>query len=469
LETRLVDAEIANIPVNLFDDIANIPYNEVQAVDALSESLLFSGPWTVTSATNIWGIDPGDPGHFLAVTDLLLPFTALSGMGSPEDDWTAGLGQQLWGLIAAEAPVNGACAADGCLPIVPTSPITGLAGIDQGLWWSQILTGQEQFPLINNWFQVPLSDLVNGYTFGTNYPGYVDPSGTVYSLFGLSGTGPGDTMPWDGTTYYLNPSQVFENFFQSLMATPSTDGIAGATGTAIPGTGIELPTLTEVGQSFQALLASLVVAFDPWTPGSPLCVGDCAFVTDQGTDYPQLVQAISNLMPGNPIIDQWLAAYDGGTANVPTADQIQIAIQALQQGAWDFSNPSPPSDWSLGGLDLSTLAPQFEQLWTDLGVPTSTLDSTNAQVEETYNEFWALLGYPSSAASGASVDTMSPLFDPTSAAAAATDQSTALSTDLSTLLGGLDPAGLSADLSSLLANFGATLSADISSSLLSMF
>lgn len=60
LETRLVDAEsVLNIPVNLFDDIANIPYTELQGFNVLGDSLLFSGDWWVPSATNLWGTDPG--------------------------------------------------------------------------------------------------------------------------------------------------------------------------------------------------------------------------------------------------------------------------------------------------------------------------------------------------------------------------------------------------------------------------
>src|ERR1700761_7693747 len=64
IETRLVDAaSVLNIPVNLFEDILNIPYNEIQGIDVLSNSLFFSGDWWVPSATNLWGTDPGDLGH----------------------------------------------------------------------------------------------------------------------------------------------------------------------------------------------------------------------------------------------------------------------------------------------------------------------------------------------------------------------------------------------------------------------
>ena len=147
-ETRLVDSSIFNIPFNLLQDIVNIPYNEVQALDTLANSFFFTGNWFVVSATNLWGVDPGDPSHFMSVTDLLLPFPELSGLGAPATDFDAGLGQQLWGLAAAELPVNAACDAASCIPQVPTSPITGITSIDSLIWDADILTGQQQFPLI---------------------------------------------------------------------------------------------------------------------------------------------------------------------------------------------------------------------------------------------------------------------------------------------------------------------------------
>ena len=164
IETRLVDESIANIPYNLFQDILNVPYNEIQGLDTFADSEFMTGNWFVVSATNLWGVDPGDPSHFMSLVDLMLPFPALSGLGAPETDFDAGLGQQRGVAVAAELPVNGACDAASCIPQVPTPPITGITSIDSLIWDSQILSGQQEFPLIDNWFQVPIYDLLNGYT-----------------------------------------------------------------------------------------------------------------------------------------------------------------------------------------------------------------------------------------------------------------------------------------------------------------
>ncbi len=420
--TRLVDltSDLSNVPVNLFYDVMNIPYNEVQAIDSLAQSLFFAGPWAVGSSTNIWGEDPGDPGKFEALVNMLLPFPALSGMNSPEFDWngpTAGLGQQLVGFLNAEIPVSASCDAETCLPIVPTSPITGFTGLDSNLWWAEILTGQEKFPLFSNWFQ-PHPDLLTGHTFELNDPGIIDPSGSANSFWNLLGTNTVDgqnVMPWEGSTYTFDLSQPFQNFFTSLALPPATDGIGG--------TGIEFPTGLEVSQAFQALLASAIVAFDPVTAIAPLCNGTCS-----GLDYLSLVNDIANSSaPGttSPIIETWLQSVQDHTANLPTAEQIALEVAALQPGYWDFGNPSPDPSLSVGGFDPSTLAPQFQQLWTELGL------------------------YHASAADASSGLDLS-----------------ALSTDLTALLGvgGASDIGsqLSAEFSTLLADLGTTLPANLS-------
>jgi hypothetical protein len=430
MDARLVDSSIFNIPFNLFQDIVNIPYYEVQAMDALANSGFFTGNWFVVSATNLWGVDPGDPSHFMSVADVLFPFPELSGLGAPATDFDAGLGQQLWGFVAAELPVNGACAALDCLPMVPTSPITGITPIDQPIWTLQELTGAQQFPLINSWFQVPISDLQNGYTFDPSAPGSVDPSGPVVSGFGLEGTGADNAMPWAGDTFTLQPWVPVENFINSLMATPDPNGF-------------EFPTFTEIAQAFQAVVAAAILDFDPITPGSPFCPGDCSGLPEF-LNYPALVQDISNIMPGNPIIEQWLAAYADGAGvagvdyNGPTDAQIVNSINILQQGFWDFGNPSPPAG---SGPDFSQLTAFFHQLWTDLGFQPG--EGTAAAATE-----------------------------PAAALASSLDPSQ-LSSDLSALLSSLEPTQLSTDLSTLLEGFATSLSADLAttvpSNLLSLF
>ena len=111
-----------------------------------------------------------------------------------------------------------------------------------------------------------------------------------------------------------------------------------------------------------------MVAFDPLTPGSPFCPGECTIFTDANADYNDLVQAINQAWPGNETIETWLEAYDNGVANGPTEEQIQNAIHILQQGFWDFDNPNPPAG---SGPDFSATSEWFYNFWTSLGFDSS--------------------------------------------------------------------------------------------------
>jgi hypothetical protein len=352
-ETNLVDSSIFNIPFNLFQEIVNIPSSELDAVNYASESLFNSGPWFVVSATNLWGVDQGDPSHFMTVMNFLVPFEGLSGINAPETDFDGGLGQQLWGLVATTLPTNSACDAFDCLPVSPTSPITGIGGVDWFLHLDDILDGKQPFPLLENWFQTPLDQLWpsgGGFTWEPGAEGSYDPSGPAYTIFpNIPGTiGDGDAYPWSGETYTLQPWVPFENWINGLMADPDYSNF-------------QIPSFDEIGRDFQSLLAASAV-FTPFTPGSPFCPGDCSIITDNHLDYPDLIKDVGQLWPGNENIDAWLTAYDNGVANVPTADQIANSIQSLQQGFWDFGNPSSPD-----GPDYTDTIAQWHQFWTSLG------------------------------------------------------------------------------------------------------
>jgi hypothetical protein len=245
-EIRLTadSASTLNIPLNLIEAIANIPANEINAMNNLANSLFFTGTWWVGSPTNIWGIDPADPPKIQALAEIFAPFPAVS---KP-------LAEQLTILLAAELPVNAACGATTCPPFVPLQPITGIPPIDQIIHWALILTGLEPFPLLNNAFRVPLATLMSGYTFGP----VTDPAGPVAPGYGYPGTtGPDNQMPWANTTAKLDPFAPITSFITSLMEPP---------------TGIKIASPEEVITAFTNLFKALWVGFYPFVPGSPVCL-----------------------------------------------------------------------------------------------------------------------------------------------------------------------------------------------------
>ncbi|WIM89860.1 hypothetical protein PT015_10775 [Candidatus Mycobacterium wuenschmannii] len=363
IETSLVDSSIFNIPFNLLQEIVNIPNSEIGAIDYLSQSLFNSGPWFVVSATNLWGVDPGDPSKFIGGLGVLLPFPGLNGINEGMTDFNAGLGQQYWGLVATTLPTSGGCDATDCLPYTPTSPVTGINGIDSFIRLNDILTGRQEFPLFDNWFKTGLDDIFPSEGGGPSDFVFPDewttaPSGQVYEIFpNLPGTTldpeTGEYMyPWAGDNFTFQPWVPFQNWIEGLMEDPDYTG-----------GGFEFPSFDEIGRTLQSFTASLAM-FTPFTPGSPFCPGECEFVTDNNLDYPDLIRYIDQAWPGNDNITTWLEAYDNGVANVPTEEQIENSIRLLQQGFWSFGNPQPPAG---SGPDYTQTVADFRAFWESLG------------------------------------------------------------------------------------------------------
>lgn len=391
-----VGDSLLNIPLNLFQAIVNIPSTQLGALTILGNSLIYSGNWWSPSATNIWGEDPGDPGHFMGMIDFAIPFREISGQGSPEPgapgfDWDEaaaghlGLGQQLTLLADAEIPTSASSDADYSAPLLPSSEITGSAFLDHNLWFSAALSGMQPYPLFDNWFSVPLSDLMDGYTFptvinpsmGIGVDSEGNPDGSVPGdpVLGFAGTHPatpddianlpeGDAeamgihvvpgtddvvngngnpvhlMPWSNETFKLDLLYPFQNFFNSLQAPVDMNTYLS---------GFQIPTFDEIGRALQTLAAGMIIAFDPSSPGDPFCGSTCLA-------YPwatplALVSGLDKMWPGNPYLEHWLALANAdnplnayyGMANGPTPHQVDVndaVSQSLQQW-FDVGNASP--------------------------------------------------------------------------------------------------------------------------------
>jgi hypothetical protein len=370
----LASGDIVNVPINLFDDLANIPYNEIQGLNVFSDSLFFSGDWWVPSATNLWGTDPGDIGHYMGLIDMMIPIPQISGLDQPEIDptvdasGTAGLAQQLGLLAAAELPTSASCDAESCAPMTPPDVITGSTGFDRDIGFLESLTGQQSFGLFDNWFKVPLSELTSGnFTFNstTDPGGIIDPSPDagpsapdVENAFGFFGTTGGTSttageMPWAGTTFQLNLFGPLENFYNSLLATPSTSGVVG--------TGIEIPTSTSILEAFQNAVASSIVAFDPFVEGSPACPAFCDIPTN--LSQTALVQDVLAWDPSNTTIQQWLNQYPDNNA---TTGEVADSVALLQTGMYNLT----PTELATYDADLASINPELPYLFTNAGIVT---------------------------------------------------------------------------------------------------
>jgi hypothetical protein len=490
MQTRLVD--FTDVPINLFDDIANIPFNEVQGIDVFGNSLLFSGDWWVPSATNIWGTDPGDVGHYMGLLDMALPFAPqISGLDQPEIDTiadgngTAGLAQQIALLAAAELPTSSSCDAQTCAPMTPPEVITGNTGYDRDIGFFEALAGNAQnstgqpFDLFSDWLKVPLSDLTNGFTFTpADDPGLEDPSpdlgstGDVGSSLGfdgtggVDGTGTGDFMPWAGDTFQLNLFGPFEDFYNSLFTAP-TGGIDG--------TGVEIPTGTEVLDAFQNLTAGSIVAFDPYVAGSPACPGVCDLPADE--TQLGLLQSVLAWDPTNSTLSTYVGEFAANLENNATIDETNDAIALLQTGTYNFS----PAELAQVDTALGNINPELPILFTNDGIITDPAYEAYTGTGALTPEFG---GYDPNLVGTDLVtlfqDSLSSPTDPTLSADLTTLASDfsfpGNAANLADLLAGdpvaaaassTDPTGLSADFSSLLASLGATAGSDALSQSLS--
>jgi hypothetical protein len=371
MEAKLVDVGIDNIPVNLFDDILNIPYNELEGggLATMANSFLFTGTWWVPSSTNLWGIDPGDPTH-IALIDNFLPLTAFTeGFTNSAGVYEPGLNYELAGLLAAELPVSSSCDAVSCYPMTPPDVITGSTQFDRDIGFFDALMGKatdahgEPFGLFSNFFQVPIQDLINGYTFGSNDPGIVNPGGAVQPTDGWGtsgnpfegGTGPGNTMPWDGVDYHLNLLQPFQTLYDSLLQTPATDGVGG--------TGVQVPSLEGVMHTFENLEAGYIIDFDPYTAGSPACPAACDIPTQ--FQIPSLVADIAKMDPTNTTLSTWVAqdAINPALVNEPTTNEINASTALLQTGIYNL-DAKELADVDKG---LASINPELPALYTNAG------------------------------------------------------------------------------------------------------
>ena len=377
--------------------------------------------------------------------------------------------------------------------MTPPEVITGSTSIDRTIGFLNALTGQgsgENFGLFQNWFKVPIEDLINGHTFddatSPSGPAYADPA------FGflnddanpfVGGTvGDNDAMPWNGHTFYLNLFQPFQNYWEHLLQDPATDG-------DISGTGIQIPTLDEFGRSLQSVTASLIAAFTPYTAGSPACPAMC--------DIPESLttRALVDMLDpndSNPMIQAWLAGFDPGAEfpnNNATPDQVAASIALLQAGIFNLT----PEQLDGALAQLEEINPALPALAVNAGFLTDPgylafINEPGSAFESVYGGWNPALVLPG-ILDLFGIDTgstgVSELVDPASLDLSALfgafdlgslDLSAlggfdpaAMSLDLGELFSGFDPTGMSADFATLIEDLTAAWVPDLATSALSLF
>ncbi|AFM17671.1 hypothetical protein Mycch_2911 [Mycolicibacterium chubuense NBB4] len=247
---------VLNIPANLAIALANTPYNLLNAlgegnvalgsqpdggfsfqptydgvsltqhdVVGLGAALSYGGSWWLYSPTNILGTDAADPGKYEALTNVLVPFPALS----------VPLGNMFAAIAASQLPMDTGCTG------------TGPGACDHP---EAILGKSMDFRNIAALFSP------EGYTFPETRGGITCNSTGQCYVKDVNGA----EVPWSGQTVKLDPTTPFTSFYDSLTGTPDVSQIKPVT-----------PQL--LTSTFTSLSHGAATAFNPFVLGTqcPLC------------------------------------------------------------------------------------------------------------------------------------------------------------------------------------------------------
>lgn len=248
-----------NITANLLIALANAPYNFLNAVGAgnvslgsqpnsgfsfqpgydgislsqtkvvgLTANLNYAGNWWVYSPTNVLGTDAADIARYQALTNVAIPFPALS----------VPLGNALAAIVAALFPMNVGCTGTGlgaCPDVVAIlSKMFDLRHIAD-----MVLPAGYTFPEVKD----PITCDADGKC------NILDPNGPE--------------TPWSKQNVQLDLSAPFTIFYNSLTATPDFSAI-------------RFPSFQMVVDTVVGLAVGLNVAFNPFVLGTQC--GLCALL-----------------------------------------------------------------------------------------------------------------------------------------------------------------------------------------------
>ncbi|GJF14934.1 hypothetical protein NGTWS0302_37460 [Mycolicibacterium cyprinidarum] len=219
----LENPAMQNILPNLFNALMGIPRAYLDGLNDLSHALEVTGSWWVYTPTNVLGYDPADPPKITAVTNLMIPFKALSNPLGEHVSWWA----------KANLPMNAGCT--GTAPPACSDANAILSKMFLAPIWD--LNSGYQFPELNN----PVSDAEGAV--GEEIPGEEGPA-----------------VPWSGAAVQLNPMDATYSVINYLLAPPEQNKAAPI-------------TFAEVVQTISRLGAAVWEDFNPFVPGSYLWKG----------------------------------------------------------------------------------------------------------------------------------------------------------------------------------------------------
>lgn len=247
------------------------------SVVGLGRNLRYTGNWWVYSQTNILGTDPADPSRYQALTNVLVPFPALS----------VPLGNMVAAIAASQLPMDVGCTG------------TGPGACDHP---EAILSKMFDLRHVVALFSP------DGYTYPETRAGITcSADGQCYVK---DENGP--EVPWSGETVKLDPTAPFTNFYNSLTKTPDFSEIKPVTPQFVAG-------------SLTSLANGINTDFNPFVLGTQCTV--CAPFVPNPDNKP---------IPGPVFTDP-----DSSTATTLAADEKTAAPEATPETKTDEKADTP--------------------------------------------------------------------------------------------------------------------------------
>jgi hypothetical protein len=334
---------LQNIPYNLFADIVNIPYYESEAlqeyafalspggsvggvagwippgatvadggVDVINGQDYFAlggtGSWYMESVGNTWGWDDGNWPQVDGLVHFLLPF-----------QFTEGINEQVEGLLQAES-------IDG-------------AGVDCEFECANLLGNATVPGYLEQWFHVPLQDLLDGYTYPTVLADTVG-STSATGVINAGGTA-GEDVIWSGQNFTLDPTLGLDSIWTNLTSSPADDPI-------------QFPSLDSLLLNSELLTYLMNYDFNPFVEGSFIYWGAPTLYS-----VPAALGGLVNELTDGLIPNEFALPNDGAEPLSGYTTTISDLLPGLQQGFQYLANGLEeylnPATYGASAADASTL------------------------------------------------------------------------------------------------------------------
>lgn len=362
LQATTDSTNILNIPANLFIALANTPYNFFNAlgegdvalgsdpngdfsfqptyegvtltqpegsVVGLGRNLRYTGNWWVYSQTNILGTDPADPSRYQALTNVLIPFPALS----------VPLGNMVAAIAASQLPMDVGCTG------------TGPGACDHP---EAILSKMFDLRHVAAMFSP------DGYTFPETRAGITcSADGQCYVK-----DEDGPEVPWSGETVKLDATAPFTSFYNSLTKTPDFSEIKPLTPEFVAGSLVSLGT-------------GLNTDFNPFVLGTQCTV--CAPFVPNPDNKP---------IPGPVFTDPDASSVTALKADEQTpAPDTKTEVKASEAPAAGAAEPSAPEATDSTDNTATTTGPKHRKPTATSTAVKQVRDSINASVAKVTDSF----------------------------------------------------------------------------------